>query len=57
MFTAERQREQPYLDQVAGPLIEQWYLLHHRMVRVVTNHRAVADDVRRFLFYAELMTE
>jgi len=57
MFTAERQREQPYLDQVAGPLIEQWYLLHHRMVRVVTNHRAVADDVRHFLYYAELMAE
>jgi hypothetical protein len=57
MYTAERQREQPYLDQVAGPLIEQWYLLHHRMVRVVTNHRRVADYVRHFLYYAELMAE
>ncbi len=57
MYTAERQREQPYLDQVAGPLIEQWYLLHHRMVRVVTNHRAVAGYVQHFLFYAELMAE
>lgn len=57
MYTAERQREQPYLDQVTGPLIEQWYLLHHRMVRVVTNHRAVAGYVQQFLFYAELMAE
>jgi hypothetical protein len=57
MYTAERQREQPYLDQVAGPLIEQWYLLHHRMVRVVTNHRVVADSVQHFLYYAELMAE
>jgi hypothetical protein len=57
MYTAERQREQPYLDQVVGPLIEQWYLLHHRMVRVVTNHRVVADYVQHFLFYAELMAE
>ncbi len=57
MYTAERQRAQPYLDQVVGPLIEQWYLLHHRMVRVVTNHRIVADAVRRFLYYAELMAE
>jgi hypothetical protein len=57
MYTAERQRAQPYLDQVAGPLIEQWYLLHHRMVRVVTNRRALADYVRHFLYYAELMAE
>ncbi len=57
MYTAESQRAQPYLDQVAGPLIEQWYLLHHRMVRVVTNHRRVADDVQHFLYYAELMAE
>jgi hypothetical protein len=57
MYTAERQREQPYLDQVAGPLIEQWYLLHHRMVRVVTNHRVVAEYVQHFLYYAELMAE
>ena len=57
MYTAERQREQPYLDQVAGPLIEQWYLLQHRLVRVVTNHRAVAGYVQHFLFYAELMAE
>ena len=55
MYTAERQRAQPYLDQVTGPLIEQWYLLHHRMVRVVTNHRALGDEVRHFLYYAELL--
>ena len=57
MYTAERQRAQPYLDQAAGPVIEQWYLLHHRLVRVVTNHRGVADSVRHFLYYAELMAE
>src|SRR6516162_3731759 len=57
MYTAERQRAQPYLDQVTGPLIEQWYLLHHRMVRVVTNHRALGDEVRHFLYYAELLAE
>ena len=57
MYTAECQRAQPYLDQVADPLIEQWYLLHHRMVRVVTNHRGLADSVRHFLYYAELMAE
>lgn len=57
MYTAERQRAQPYLDRVAGPLIEQWYLLHHRMVRVVTNRRVLADYVRHFLYYAELMAE
>ena len=57
MYTAERQRAQPYLEQVSGPLFEQWYLLHHRIVRVVTNHRRIAEDVRRFLYYAELMAE
>lgn len=57
MYTAERQRAQPYLDQVTGPLFEQWYLLHHRMIRVVTNHRGLADAVRHFLYYAELMAE
>lgn len=57
MYTAERQRALPYLERVAGPLIEQWYLLHHRMVRVVTNHAAVAGAVRHFLYYAELMAE
>ncbi len=57
MYTAERQRAQPYLDQVTGPLFEQWYLLHHRMVRVVTNHRTLADEVRHFLYYAELLAE
>ena len=57
MYTAERQRAQPYLAQVNGPLYEQWYLLHHRIVRVVTNHRRIADDVQHFLFYAELMAE
>jgi len=57
MYTAERQRAQPYLDQVTGPLFEQWYLLHHRMVRVVTNHRTLADEVRHFLYYGELLSE
>lgn len=57
MYTAERQRAQPYLEQISGPLFEQWYLLHHRMVRVVTNARAVAGYVRNFLFYAELLAE
>ena|SRR6266566_329526 len=57
MYTAERQRAQPYLDKVAGPLIEQWFLLHHRIVRVVTNHRKLADEVRHFLYYAEFLAE
>ena len=57
MYTAERQRAQPYLEQVNGPLFEQWYLLHHRIVRVVTNHRRIADDIRHFLYYAELLAE
>src|ERR1700730_8387252 len=57
MYTAERQRAQPYLNQVVGPIFEQWYLLHHRMVRVVTNHRAILDYVRQFLFYADFLAE
>ena len=57
MYTADRQRALPYLEQVTGSLFEQWYLLHHRIVRVVTNHPALADQVRRFLYYAELMAE
>ncbi len=57
MFTAERQRAQPYLDQVSGPIFEQWFLLHHRMVRVVTNHRTLTGAVRHFLYYAELLAE
>jgi hypothetical protein len=57
MYTAERQRAQPYLAKVAGPLIEQWFLLHHRMVRVVTNHRKIADNVRHFLYYADFLAE
>lgn len=57
MYTAERQRAQPYLEQVSGPLFEQWYLLHHRIVRVVTNHRRIAEDIKHFLYYAELMAE
>jgi hypothetical protein len=48
MYTAERQRAQPYLDLVTGPLFEQWYLLHHRML---------ADEVRHFLYYGELLAE
>lgn len=57
MFTAERQRAQPYLDKVTGQLIEQWYLLHHRIVRIVTNHQMLADEVRHFLYYAEFLAE
>lgn len=57
MYTAERQRAQPYLEQVTGPLYEQWYLVHHRMVRVVTNHQGLTDTVRHFLYYAELLAE
>ncbi len=57
MYVADRQRAQPYLDQVAGPLYEQWYLLHHRLIRVVTNHAAIVGQVRHFLYYAELLAE
>jgi len=57
MFTAERQRAQPYLDKVTDQLIEQWYLLHHRIIRIVTNHRKLADEVRHFLYYAEFLAE
>ncbi len=57
MHAAELSRAQPYLAQVTGPLFEQWYLLHHRMVRVVTNHAALADQVRHFLYYAQLLGE
>src|SRR5437660_5696359 len=57
MYTAERQRAQPYLQQVAGPLYEQWYLLHYRIVRVVTNHPVIADHIRSYLYYAELLAE
>lgn len=57
MYTAERQRAQPYLDHVTAPLFEQWYLLHHRMVRVVTNREEFARQVRQFLYYAELLAE
>ncbi|MBA2283970.1 MAG: hypothetical protein H0W02_00655 [Ktedonobacteraceae bacterium] len=57
MYTAERQRAQPYLARVRGPLYEQWYLLHHRMVRVVTDHRELSGHIRSFLYYAELLAE
>src|SRR5215472_12372948 len=57
MYVAERQRAQPYLEQVAGPLYEQLYLLHHRLIRVVTNHSAIVDQVRHFLYYAEFLAE
>ncbi len=57
MYTAERQRAQPYLDHVTPPLFEQWYLLHHRMVRIVTNRREFAEQVRQFLYYAELLAQ
>ena len=57
MYTAERQRAQPYLDSISGPLFEQWYLLHHRIVRVVTNREELTGQVRHFLYYAELLAE
>ncbi|HZO75492.1 MAG TPA: hypothetical protein VFB60_25030 [Ktedonobacteraceae bacterium] len=57
MYTAERQRSQPYLQRIAGPLYEQWYLLHHRVVRVITNHPVIAAHVRSYLYYAELLAE
>lgn len=57
MYTAERQRSQPYLEKLTGPVYEQWYLLHHRMIRIVTNHMALASQVRHFLYYAELLAE
>ncbi len=57
MYIADRQRNQPYVGQAIGPLFEQWYLLHHRMVRIVTNHPALAEQVRSFLYYAELLGE
>lgn len=57
MYTSEPERMQPYLEKVTGPLYEQWYLLHHRIVRVVTNHVTLAGQVRHFLFYAELLAE
>lgn len=57
MYMAERQRAQPYLDKITTPLYEQWYLLHHRIIRVVTNHPILAGQVRHFLYYAELLAE
>ncbi len=57
MYAAERQRAQPYLDKISGPLYEQWYLLHHRMIRIVTNNLVLAEQVRNFLYYAELLAE
>lgn len=57
MYTAERQRAQPYLNTIHEPLFEQWYLLHHRMVRIVTNRSVLAEQVRRFLYYADFLAE
>src|SRR5579884_1700308 len=57
MYTAERQVALPYLKCVAGPLIEQWFLLHHRIVRVVSNHALLADAVRSYFYYADLLAE
>lgn len=57
MYTAERQRAQPYLETLTEPLYEQWYLLHHRMVRIVTNRSMLTGQVRDFLYYAELLAE
>ena len=57
MQVADRQRANPYLERVTEPLYEQWYLLHHRMVRIITNRRVLAEQVRSFLYYAELLVE
>src|SRR5438094_7353754 len=57
MYAAEHQRAQPYLATISGPMYEQWYLLHHRMIRVVTNNSVLAEQVRNFLYYAELLAE
>lgn len=57
MYTADRQRAQPYLNKMNGPLYEQWYLLHHRMLRIITNHIDLADYMRRFFYYAQLLAE
>src|SRR5438552_2593213 len=57
MYTAERQRAQPYLAKVAWPIYEQWYLLHHRIIRIVTNSTVLAGQVRDYLYYAELLAE
>lgn len=55
--TSERRQEQPYLKQINEPLYEQWYLLHHRLVRVVTNRQEITVQIRHFLYYAELLIE
>ena len=57
MQVADRQRANPYLERITEPLYEQWYLLHHRMVRIVTNRLTLAEQVRSFLYYAELLVE
>lgn len=57
MYTAERQRAQPYLETLTEPLYEQWYLLHHRMIRIITNRSVLIGQVRNFLYYAELLAE
>lgn len=57
MYTAERQRAQPYLERITEPLIEQWYLLHHRMVRIITNRRVLAEQVRSYFYYGEFLAE
>lgn len=57
MIIAERQRTHPYLERVNGPLYEHWYFLHHRLLRVVTNHRSLLEDIRHFLYYAELLAD
>jgi hypothetical protein len=55
MYTAERQRSQPYLNTLHEPIFEQWFLLHHRMVRIVTNRSELAEQVRHFLYYADFL--
>lgn len=57
MYIAERQRAHPYLERVAGPLIEQWYLIHHRMIRIITNRQELAEQVRSYFYYGEFLAE
>jgi hypothetical protein len=57
MCAAEQQRALLYLQQVSGPLYEQWYLLHHRILRIVTNHAILAQQIRSYIYYAELLAE
>ena len=57
MYIAERQRAHPYLERLTEPLIEQWYLMHHRMIRIITNRRELAEQVRSYFYYGEFLAE